>query len=134
MLTKRQKEVAQAIYAGALTEQDIISQFNLSPAHLRRWLDSEEFQNELDRLSQDSLRQTRAIITRYGPIAAATLVDLLNSEKPDTARRAALDLIDRCLNRTAPADTSEDPDQTNPQLSTEQAQKMLLTLAEGLKQ
>ena len=56
---------------------------------------------------------------------------LLDSEKDDTARRTALDMIDRCLNeRVAGSDEDETDNATS--ISDEQARRMLLTLAAGM--
>jgi hypothetical protein len=127
MLTKEQKQAAEALFKGHSVE-DVAREINFPVRRVRRWLGREEFQQEMDQLSEESMRETRAILTRFGPHAAMKLVELLGSEKADTARRAALDLVDRCLNRKAiPPEDGEDED-----ISDEQAQEMLKTLAEGL--
>jgi len=136
MLNERQKEVAQALYEGRYSEAEVIEQFNLRPQLLRRWLVAPDFQKELQRLCEVSARETRFTICRYGPIAALRLAELIGSEKDDTARRAALDMIDRCL-RVEDTVLTGDANQTEPEsahITDEQAQHMLLTLAEGLKQ
>ena len=128
MLTKRQQQVARAFFEGYRSEQ-IIQQYGISARRLRNWLNHELFQQELQRLCAESVRETRFLITRFGPHAALKLVELLASDKPDTARRAALDLIDRCLDRKTPP-----PDNLNENelpLSDQQTQEMLKTLAEG---
>ena len=99
---------------------------------LEHWLADGVFQAELDRLCGRSMRQTRFILTRYGPIAAMQLAGLLGEkDKPDTVRRAALDLIDRCLEvrQRREADGEEAAD-----LSDEQARQMLLELAQGYQE
>ena len=134
MLSKKQKEVAEAIFEGELTEKEIREKFKLSPLVWSRWLGSEEFQEELGRWSESSSREAGFIISRYGPIAALKLVELLNSDKPDVARRAALDLVDRCMNRggVAAEDRVED-EGSEPTITDEQARKMILALAEGVE-
>ena len=82
-------------------------------------------------MQASSHRETRYIVARYGPVAALKLAELLGSDKPDIARRAALDMVDRCLAKPQAGPKRQDDGPEN-QLSDEQAQQMLLTLAAGL--
>ena len=139
MLSKRQKEVARALYEGRHSEAELAERFQLGRNTLAQWLEQPDFQQELQRLCQSSLRETRFIITRYGPIAALRLAELLGAEKDDTARRAALDMVDRCLKIVEPGGDSDrdgggDRDDPFEQgISDEQARTMLLALAEAWK-
>ena len=136
MLNKRQKDVARALYEGRQSEAEITERFRLGRHRLGQWLATAEFQEELGRLCQSSLRETRFILTRYGPIAALRLAELLGAEKDDTARRAALDMIDRCLQLDGGRGVEErgkDEDGLGQGISDEQARKMLLALAEAWK-
>jgi len=54
-----------------------------------------------------------------------------DEKKPDVARKAALDMIDRCLNKTANQPT--DDQDTASDITDQQARQMLLTLAKGIK-
>lgn len=129
MLTGKQREVARAVYEGQLSEDELSERFGITVRQLQRWSASEAFEQELDRLCRGTERETRLIINRYGPIAAAKLVTLLDSDKDDTARRTALDLVDRCLNRQP---VGEEGDQSDAEVSDDQARRMLLTLAAGM--
>lgn len=132
MLTKKQREVAKAVYEGQFSETELSERFGITVRQLHKWSQSEGFKQELALLCEAAERETRFIINRYGPIAAAKLVELLDSEKDDTARRTALDMVDRCLNTQATC--SDDRDEANEgPISDEQARRMLLTLAEGMK-
>ena len=135
MLTKKQRRVAEAIYQGRLTDEQIVEQCRVSGKQLRRWLQDAEFAGELDRLADESVRQVRFTISRYGPIAALKLAALLSSEKDDTARRASLDVIDRCIGYQGRRDDSGDggngDGSAEGEMTDEQARQMLLTLAEG---
>jgi len=130
MLTKKQRNVARVLYEGKLSEREIVEKFGISERLLGRWLGQAEFQKELVRLCESSVRETRCIISRWGPVAAMKLAELIGSEKPDTARRAALDLIDRCLNNSA--EGGEKNESAGEEMSDEEAEKMLLTLAKGI--
>ena len=130
--SKQQKEWARLLYEGQLNEQEIIEQQGLSKLKWQRLMQSKVFQQELHGLCESTLRETRLILARYGPVAALRLAELLDSDKPDIARRAALDLIEHCMKHSAveaPIPQSQD---TPTQLTDEQARQMLLTLARGL--
>ncbi|MBN1846899.1 MAG: helix-turn-helix domain-containing protein [Sedimentisphaerales bacterium] len=130
MLTKQQQQVARALYEGTLTNEEICERFGVSRRRLQRWLSREEFLAEMQQLQQQSIQETRSILARYGPAAAWKLVELLQADKPEVVRRAALDLIDRC--RPATETPPENiPDQENPDMSDEQAWNMLRILARG---
>ena len=129
MLTKKQLLVAQAVYEGRLNEPELCREFKVTAATLVRWLGEEDFQAELGRLCAESVHQTRRILSRYGPTAALQLATLLGSEKDDTVRRAALDLVDRCLALEKGQSQSEPADE--PQISDEQAKAMLMELVKG---
>ena len=134
MLTKKQREVARAMYDGVLDEEQVREKYGVNNRQMKRWQDDEEFQRELQRLCEQSVRETTFILTRYGPAAAWKLVELLNGEKPDITRRAALDLIDRCVQTNGvsePRNTQTNNDSAAP-LTEEQAVRILETLRAGL--
>ena len=131
MLTIKQKKVAQAVYEGRLSETEIAEQFKISPQLLGKWLQSETFQQELHRLCETSIHETRCIISRFGPTAALQLATLLSSEKDDTKRRAALDLVDRCLAIQKQTQADTNPTDDEEPISDAAAKAMLLELAKG---
>ncbi|MBI9015734.1 MAG: hypothetical protein JEZ07_00600 [Phycisphaerae bacterium] len=88
--------VAFDLFEGKLTQEQIIEKYKLKPGQLERVMNSKSFNREIACLCRKAQLETRVKIARYGPIAAETLVGLLNSDKPDVARRAALDMIERC--------------------------------------
>ena len=135
-LNKKQKLVAEALYKGECREEEIAEKYGVPVSRLHLWLEQDDFKAELGRLCQASLRETRFTIARYGPIAALRLAELLGSEKEDTARRAALDMIDRSL-KTHEGDSSDGEgatDSEESQLTDDQVRQMLLKLAEGLEE
>jgi len=131
MLTKKKKKVAQAVYEGRLSETEIAEQFKISPQLLGKWLQTETFQQELHRLCETSIHETRCIISRFGPTAALQLATLLSSEKDDTVRRAALDLVDRCLAIQKTGQDTPTDEQDDEPISDVQAKAMLLELVKG---
>ena len=99
MLRKKQREVAAALFEGRLSIMEILERFKLSPVILERWLGREDFKRELERLCELREREMQFAIHRFAPVAVLKLAELMGAEKPDTARRAAVDLIDRCFGK-----------------------------------
>jgi len=130
MLTKRQKQVAQAVFEGQLSIEEVLEKYGLRAKVLRRWLDKEEFQGLIKQLEQIRRKQTELALSRYGPLAAVRLAELVGDEKSDVARRAAVDLLDRCLKKSKAEEAKRNPIE---QMSDEEAREMLLKLAEGMR-
>jgi hypothetical protein len=132
-LTKRHQKLAQEYYQGKWTEEELLKRHRLSDKQFQKCLEAEDFQQELDRLCTRSMQETRLIISRFGPIAAMRLAELLGSDKDDTARRTALDVVDRCLRNFSAKELAEDLDSETDELSDDQAKNMVLALAEAIK-
>ena len=98
-LTKRQLDVIDQLFKGELDEQAILDKYKVSHNLYKRWLANKNFADELDRRIESSLRQSALLIARYAPLAAAKLVQLTDSENPETARKACLDIISFQANR-----------------------------------
>jgi len=130
MLTKRQKQVAQALFEGQLTLEEVMEKYRLRAKVLRRWMDKEEFQGLIKQLEQIRHKQTELALSRYAPLAAVRLAELVGDEKSDVARRAAVDLLDRCLKKSKAEEAKRDLIE---QMSDEEAREMLLKLAEGMR-
>jgi hypothetical protein len=135
MLTKKQRDVARAMYDGVLDEDKIQAKYGISSRQMKLWVEDEDFQQELYRLCANSMRETKFILTRYGPAAAWKLVELLNDEKGENTRRAALDLIDRCMqtNSMPGPVIGQMGEGAGATLTEDQAMRILETLSRGLR-
>jgi len=131
MSIQKKRRLAKEIFEGQLTEQQIIEKLKIDPKSLRPWLTSKHFQQELTRLCEQAMQETKLTLTRFAPSAAIKLVELVNSEKPDIVRRAALDLIEHGLKSEQQSDTTE-PD-TIEELADEQIKQKLKIFAQTLK-
>ena len=80
-LNKRQLAVVDDLFAGKMTEQEILEKHNLSISVFRKWLASDNFIAELGRRTEAARRQSEMIIARFAPAAAAELVALTGCEK-----------------------------------------------------
>jgi hypothetical protein len=92
-LSRKQLAVIDDLFAGDLDEQEVLSKHNLSRHLYRKWLVDELFKRELDIRIDSARKQSELIIAQYAPVAAMKLVSLTESEKPETARKACVDLI-----------------------------------------
>ncbi len=92
-LTKRQLAVIEELFNGELDEQAVLDKYKVSRSLFNRWQTDDNFIEQFDRRIADVYRQSTVLIARYAPLAAAKLIELTESEKPETARRACLDII-----------------------------------------
>jgi hypothetical protein len=92
-LKKRQLAVIDDMFSGELDEQAVLDEHKVSRNVYNRWLADGLFVSEFDRRVISAHRQSAALIARYAPLAAAKLVQLTESEKEETARKACVDII-----------------------------------------
>lgn len=92
-LSKRQLAVIEDMFSGELDEQAVLDKHKVSRNVYNKWQADEQFAAEFDRRIAALNRQSELIIARYASLAAAKLVQLTESEKEETARRACLDII-----------------------------------------
>jgi hypothetical protein len=137
-LTKKQLGVIEDLFTGELDEQAILDKYKLSRKLYDQWRNDESFAEQFEKRITDSYRQSDVLIARYAPIAAAKLIQLTESDKPETARKACLDIISMPIltaNRKAqPSEESQPGDNQPPvSLNAETAGKLLAVLAEDKK-
>jgi hypothetical protein len=138
-LTKRQSAVLDDMFAGELDEQAILEKHRVSQKDLNRWLGEDAFMAELNRRLQWLNLQTELIITRYKTLAAAKLVQLTESDKEETARKACLDIINLPKPADSPPKQPTNGQQTSQpreyhELSPEVCSRLLAALAEEKKE
>jgi hypothetical protein len=139
-LSRRQLAVIEDLFAGELTEQAILNKHKVSRTVYNTWLSDECFRQQFDERIASAYRQSELILARYAPLAAAKLVELMGSDKPETVRKACLDVISlrvsqAVLSKTATTVGTLNQSASNvaepnpPQLSDETASKILSILA-----
>ncbi|MGD8786965.1 MAG: hypothetical protein PVJ60_06035 [Phycisphaerales bacterium] len=134
-LSKRQLAVIEELFTGDLDEQDVLDKYKVSRTLFDKWQSDDNFTEQFDRRIASSYRQSAMLIARYAPLAATKLIQLTDSEKPETARRACLDIISmpmlqtgrktQVLNEPQSTDT-----QQSPPFSERTAGRLLAILAE----
>ena len=132
-LTKKQLDVIEDLFAGELEEQAILDKYKLSRKLYNQWRNDDSFAEQFEKRITDSYRQSDVLIARYAPVAAAKLIQLTESDKPETARKACLDIISMpILTANRKAQPSEEPQSADTPLSlnAETAGRLLAVLAE----
>ena len=136
--TKRQLDVIEDLFADELDEQAVLEKHNVSTRLYNKWRADNAFIKQFERRIAAAHRQSAALIARYAPVAAAKLVQLTQSEKGETARKACLDIISMQTSATTPPPggrpkpqtTGPDTPEHTPQLTQKTAAKILAILAE----
>ncbi len=134
-LTKRQLAVIEDLFSGELDEQAILDKYKLSRELYNKWRNDDSFTEQFERRIADAYRQSTVLIARYAPVAAAKLIQLTESDKPETARKACLDIISMPIltanKKTQPSDKHQPADTQQPaSLTAQTAGRLLAVLAE----
>jgi hypothetical protein len=134
-LTKKQLAVIEDLFAGELDEQAILDKYKLSRKLYNKWQNDDDFTEQFEKRIADAYRQSAVLTARYAPVAAAKLIQLTESDKPETARKACLDIISMpVLTANRKAQPSDEPQLADTQLpvslNAETAGKLLAVLAE----
>jgi len=132
-LTKRQLDVIEDLFAAEIDEQAVLEKHNVNAKLYSKWQSHNAFIEQFEKRIATAHRQSAAMIARYAPVAAAKLVQLTQSEKEETARKACLDIITMQPTPKSPAKPQapapNTPDQPH-SLTPKTAAKILAILAE----
>ena len=132
-LSKKQLAVIDDLFSGEFDEQMALEKHKVSRNLYNRWLADTLFDTELSRRIASAHRQSQVLIARYASLAAAKLVQLTESDKEETARKACLDIITL---PTLTANARRQPDPVEPEqdntseISPETAGKLLTALTQ----
>ncbi|MHC4575026.1 MAG: hypothetical protein ACYS76_12990 [Planctomycetota bacterium] len=133
-LSRKQSAVIDDMFAGEMDEQAILKKHNVSSRAFNRWLGNDAFLTELGRRVEWLSLQSELVIARYKTLAAARLVQLTESEKEETARKACLDIISlprAPSNRPTSAHERQESGKPElPELSPQTCSRLLAVLAE----
>jgi hypothetical protein len=92
----------------------------------RKWLVDDNFIDELAFRVKSARRQSEMTLANSAPKAADKLVELMNSEKEETSRKACLDVITQPVTLNLPKAKNES---VRENISTEAAGRLLAVLA-----
>ena len=134
-LSKKQLAVMEDLFSGGLDEQAVLDKHKVSRNVYDSWLTDGLFVSEFDRRIMSAHRQSAALIARYAPLAAAKLVQLTESEKDETARKACLDIISlqALLDKGIAQPSGSQTDEAQPlqQITGQTASRLLAALAQA---
>jgi len=100
-LSKRQLAVMEDLFGGQLDEPAVLEKHKVSRRLYNKWQACENFAAQYGRRIAVLNLQSERIIARYGGLAAAKLVELTESENPETARKACMDIISLASSQSA---------------------------------
>ena len=131
-LNQWQLDVLEELFSGHLTEEDILVKHKVSREIFEKWLTEVPFRTVLQNRIDSSYLKSSVLISRYAPLAAARLISLTESDKPETARRACLDIIEMGQAKGKEKDTKTlfVPEKETSAMTDEKASKILAILAE----
>lgn len=128
-VTRKQRQVIEDIFRGQSDEQAVLEKHGVSARLFGSWCADRQFRDVFESYIESSYRQSRCIIARYAPLAAAKLVQLTESDKEETARKACLDII--AMQPSGPVGTDEPTEP--PRLDSATAGTLLEALARAQK-
>jgi uncharacterized glyoxalase superfamily metalloenzyme YdcJ len=134
-LRKKQLAVINDLFDGGMDEQAVLDKHHISRNVYNKWLANELFVEKFSRRMEWAYKQSEALIMKYAAVAAAKLVQLTESDNPETARKACLDIISLPKTETQKKEQSAGAKKGNgkeaEQLSPERAGRLLAALAES---
>lgn len=130
-LRKKQLDVINDLFESGLDESAVLAKHNVSMLIYRKWLADEPFASELSFRIESAKRQSELVIAKYAHLAAVKLVQLTESEKEETARKACLDIISLPFSKKKGAvkEQSKQDEQDSEQIPQETASRLLAALA-----
>ena len=133
-LRSNQTAVLDDLFSGEFDEQAVLDKHKVTRSTYNKWLADKRFAEEFSRRIACAYRQSEALIARYSVVAAAKLVQLTESDRPEMARRACLDIISLPRQEAQRISLSVKTDsiagKRTRQLSPEVAGRLLAALAE----
>lgn len=92
-LSSLQLKILDDLFNSELDEQAVLEKHRVRRSTYERWLEDEVFSERLCQHINGMRRRSDILMAKYRCLAAAKLVELTASEKPETSRRACLDII-----------------------------------------
>ena len=134
-LSKKQFVVINDLFDVGMDEQAVLDKHHISRSVYNKWLTNELFVKEFSRRMEWAYKQSEALIAKYAAVAAAKLVQLTESDNPETARKACLDIISlpktEAQKKEQPTKIKKGDGKEAEQLSPEKAGRLLAALAEN---
>ena len=95
MLSEREKNVVEKIFGG-MDEREACKKHNVSHIRLRHLYEGDDIYNYMEVLHKKALTKSRYELSRFGLVAVQKLGGLLENDKDETIRKAAVDILNKC--------------------------------------
>jgi len=130
-LNPQQLLVIDDLFERGLTELEVCQKHGLAMEKLREWSRDPDFTNEVRQRLFTPVSKAWVMLGRSAPQVAARLIELTESEKSETARKACLDIL-TALPWDQPEPAENDSEESHvPEWFTERtASRLLEVLAE----
>ena len=127
-LSNKQLAVLEDLFNSELDEQGVLEKHKVRRSTYEKWLDDELFAERFSQYIHRIRQRSELLLAKYQCLAAAKLIELTTSKKPETARKACLDIISQPRIKAEGAE-KESNKQAEP-ISDAQASRILAVLAE----
>ncbi|MBN1392196.1 MAG: hypothetical protein JW947_05265 [Sedimentisphaerales bacterium] len=132
-LNQKQAAVLDDLFNSELDEQGVLEKHKVRRSTYERWLDNELFSERFDQYIQRIRRRSEILIAKYRNLAAAKLIELTTSDKPETARRACLAIISQPRIKPEAERSEKESSKQAETLTDAQAGRILAAMAEEKK-
>ena len=131
-LGKKRRLVARAVFEAAEDIDQIARRFGMKADTVRRWLREPRAKQMIHQLETEQREQMRRLAVRYGPSAAARLIQDLNSADAGNARRAAEAILKLAFAFSGRGEADDEPPRAAAgHVDDEKADRILEILADG---
>lgn len=128
-LSSLQLKILDDLFNSELDEQAVLEKHRVRRSTYERWLEDEVFSERLGRYINGMKRRSDIMMAKYRCLAAAKLVELTTSEKPETSRRACLDIISAQRAADDLEKNVKESDKKIEKISDETASRLLAAMA-----
>jgi hypothetical protein len=129
-LNQKQAAVLEDLFNSELDEQGVLEKHRVRRSTFERWLDDDLFAERFDLYIQRIRRRSELLLAKYRGLAAAKLIELTTSKKPETARKACLDIISQPKIKTEAETAEKESSRQAEAISDAQASRILAAIAE----
>jgi hypothetical protein len=129
-LNQKQTAVLDDLFNSELDEQGVLEKHRVRRSTYERWLDDELFSERYERYIQRIRQRSELLLAKYRSLAAAKLIELTTSKKPETARKACLDIISQPGVKTEAETAEKESGKQAEAISDAQASRILAAMAE----
>ena len=132
-LNRIQLKVLDDLFNSEMDEQAVLEKHRVKRSTYERWLENEAFSERLVRHIKNMGQRSDILMAKYRCHATVKLVELTASDKPETSRRACLDIISAPKSKGGTEKNLKEKEKKVENLSDATASRLLAALAEEEK-